>query len=254
MTAALFLLAAAQWADVRVGDEITLDGAEGRHAVTVVRVVPGETVLIGDGEGRRATVEVTHALRDVLVGTVTEIQAEPPAELRLVMVQALAKAGRDEQAVEAATELGVDTVIPWQASRCVVAWRGERAVKGHAKWRNVVAAATKQSRRLRTPAVEPVLDTTALLERTASSDLTLVLHESAGRSITEVPVPSSGEVVVVVGPEGGITDEELAELERGGAVVVSMGTSVLRSSTAGPAALAVLSAATRWAAQPRLKP
>ena len=167
-------------------------------------------------------------------------------EPRLVVVQALAKGDRADQAVESATEFGVDEVVPWQASRCIVQWRGDRGDKARRKWESTVVAAAKQSRRSRVPVVAPLATTKSLAVRVGGAAASYVLHEDATQSLAAQQVPDSGEVLVVVGPEGGITPEEVATLEAAGAVRVRLGPTVLRSSSAGPAALAVLSAAARW--------
>jgi 16S rRNA (uracil1498-N3)-methyltransferase len=163
-----------------------------------------------------------------------------------VLVQALAKADRDDQAIESATELGVDEVVPWQASRSIVVWRGDRAAKALRKWESVVTAAAKQSRRSRVPVVAEPVGQRALVERIRGSALALVLHEDATAPLAGHALPDAGDVLVVVGPEGGISPEELTAFEEAGAVSVRLGSTVLRSSSAGPAALAVLSAASRW--------
>ena len=243
----MFLVDGPRWAAARVGDEVEVSGAEGRHAATVVRIRAGETVLLG-GDGRRAEALVTQAGREGFTAAVVALQDEPAADPRFVLVQALAKGGRDEQAVETATELGVDEVVPWQAARSVVAWRGaEREAKGRRRWEAVAAAAAKQSRRWRTPVVAPVAGMPDVLARLRSAALAVVLHEGAQTPLGAVDLPDRGEVVVVVGPEGGLTDEELRAFEAAGARSVRLGPLVLRSSTAGPAALAVLSARRRWA-------
>jgi 16S rRNA (uracil1498-N3)-methyltransferase len=156
------------------------------------------------------------------------------------------KGDRDDQAIEAATEFGVDEVVPWQASRSIVQWRGERGEKARRKWETTVAAATKQSRRARVPLVAELVTTKALASRIGGAAAAYVLHEDATESLAGQSLPAEGDVLVVVGPEGGITPEEVAALEAAGAVTVRLGQTVLRSSSAGPAALAVLSAAGRW--------
>jgi 16S rRNA (uracil1498-N3)-methyltransferase len=246
MTVPLFLVGADVLAGVAAGSTIVLDGAEGRHAATVRRIDSGEQVLVSDGRGLRATAEVVEAHAGSLVLRVTCIDDDPEPSPRFVLVQALAKGDRDEQAVEAATELGVDEVVPWQASRSIVVWRGDRAAKSLRKWESVVAAATKQSRRSRMPSVSPLVTTPQLADRLGAAALALVLHEDAAAPLAAQALPERGEVVVVVGPEGGISPEELAAFEAAGAIPVRLGTTVLRSSSAGPAALAVLSVASRW--------
>lgn len=173
-------------------------------------------------------------------------QEEPAAAVRLVLVQALAKGDRDELAIEAATEVGVDEVVPWQADRSIVVWRGERAAKSRARWLATVREATKQSRRSWQPAVAHAVDTGGLARRvaavTAGGGVAVVLHGTGAERLAEVPLPEdgAGEVVVVVGPEGGIAEAELAELRAAGARVARLGPTVLRTSTAGPVAIALL--------------
>lgn len=246
MTAPLFLLDEGALDGLAPGDAFTLDGRQGHHAATVRRIGPGEWLLLADGSGRVATTTVTARDRAALALRVDAVEQEPAPQPRFVLVQALAKGDRDEQAIEAATELGVDEVVPWQAERSIVVWRADRAERAHAKWRKVVRAAAQQSRRARVPEVGPhvrLRDVIPLLEGAA---LALVLHEDATEPLARVPLPEHGDVVVVVGPEGGITDAELAAFTGAGARPVRLGGTVLRTSSAGPAALAVLSAAARW--------
>ena len=244
MTAPLFLVPAGSLPEGTA--EVRLDGPEGRHAADVQRLGPGEQVLLADGAGRYAVCTVSQAHRGALDLCVEELGDQPPAPLRLVLVQALAKGDRDLLAVESATELDVDEVLPWQADRSIVRWRGERAEKAHRKWEQTVVAATKQSRRVRVPDVGPLVHRAGLLARVGSADLALVLHESASRPLTEVTLPEAGEVLLVVGPEGGVSDDELAALTAAGAVAVRLGSTVLRTSTAGAAALAVLHTRAGW--------
>ena len=246
MTLPLFLVEPDVVSGATAGSRVVLDGPEGRHAATVRRIGVGEQVMLTDGAGLRLTCDVVAAGKADLDLRVVEAEHEPVAQPRFVLVQALAKGDRDDQAVEAATELGVDEVVPWQASRSVVQWRGERADKARRKWEATVVAATKQSRRARTPVVAELATTKALATRIGGAAAAYVLHEEATRSLAAQVLPDSGDVLVVVGPEGGLTPEEVAAFEAAGAVTVRLGHSVLRSSSAGPAALAVLSAAGRW--------
>ena len=246
MTHQLFLGEPSVVADAVVGSSLLLDGDEGRHAAAVVRLRPGERYFVADGAGRRVLLEATDVDRAWVRGQVLDVSDEPEPRPRLVLVQALAKGDRDEQAIEAATELGVDEVVPWQAERSVVVWRGDRAAKSRAKWVAVVARATKQSRRARMPSTSPVVGLAPLVARVAESACTLVLHEEATEPLATVGLPEAGDVLVVVGPEGGITDREIEALTAAGAHAVRLGSTILRASSAGPAALAVLSARTRW--------
>ena len=240
--APLFLLDA-----VPETDELLVDGAEGRHAVDVLRLAPGETVRIGDGQGRVAEGEVLHAGAQGLRVAVRTRYDVPPPNPEFVLVQALPKGDRGPLAVELATELGVDRIVPWTASRCVTQWRDDRAEKGLAKWRSVARAATKQSRRPHLPEVTAPMTTREVCGLLADADLAVVLHEQARRPLAELPIPADGTVVVVVGPEGGLTDGEVVAFRAAGAQAVRLGPEVLRTSTAGAAALAALSSRTRWA-------
>jgi 16S rRNA (uracil1498-N3)-methyltransferase len=246
VTLPLFLVEPALLDAVEPGSSLLLDGPEGRHAATVRRIGVGESVLLTDGAGARLTCEVVGAGKAELSLVVRELCREPAAEPRFVLVQALAKADRDDQAIEAATELGVDEIVPWQAARSIVQWRGERGEKARRKWESTVSAATKQSRRAWLPRVGAPVSTATLAQRAQAASAAYVLHEDATERLAAQRVPDGGEVLVVVGPEGGITPEEVAALEAAGAVAVRLGSTVLRSSSAGPAALAVLSAMSRW--------
>jgi 16S rRNA (uracil1498-N3)-methyltransferase len=224
-----------------------LDGAEGRHAAAVRRIRAGELIDVGDGTGRVATCAVVAAAKDRLELRIDQLREVPQPAVRLVLVQALAKGGRDEQAVETATETGVDAVVPWQAARSIVWWDGERGEKARRRWETTAREAAKQSRRPWVPAVETLHSTPQLTGRVARATVALVLHETATEPITGVPLPVSGEVLVVVGPEGGITDDELARFTSAGALTVRLGMEVLRASTAGPLALAYLASQLgRW--------
>jgi 16S rRNA (uracil1498-N3)-methyltransferase len=253
VTAPLFLVEPGELVGATSGATLLLDGPEGRHAARVRRIGTGERVDVADGQGVLARCTVRQVVTtggarrpDALELAVLEVRDEPAPDPRFVLVQALAKGGRDDLAVETATELGVDEVVPWQAARSVVMWRGARGAKARASWADTVRAAAKQSRRPRVPGVAEVVTGPALRRRVAQSALTVVLHEEATTPLASVSLPDAGDVLLVVGPEGGITPDELAELVAAGATTARLGDHVLRSSTAGPAALAVLSAARRW--------
>ncbi|PPH42731.1 16S rRNA (uracil(1498)-N(3))-methyltransferase [Rathayibacter sp. AY1C9] len=228
-----------------VGGRLALTGAEARHAATVSRIRAGESVRVGDGRGLVATAVVESAEPARVVLVVESMQESPVPSPRLVLVQALAKGDRDELAVQAATELGVDEVVPWQAARSISRWSGPKEEKGRERWRAIVREASKQSRRPRVPEVAPLEQVRGLVARAATSRV-LVLEPSAQARLSQV-VPDGRDLVLVVGPEGGIAPEELRLLAEAGAEAVALGDSVLRTSTAGPAAIAVLSARLgRW--------
>lgn len=252
MTLPVYLADPAALADVAVGGTVEVTGPEARHAVTVRRTMPGERVQVADGQGLVVLGPVLSAARDELVVAVEEVRRVPEREPRFVLVQALAKNDRDDQAIEAATELGVDEVIPWQAERSIVQWRGERGEKARRKWDQVLVAATKQSRRARRPVLGETVSTAQLAARlrrsggTEADGTAYLLLEHASEPLAGRPLPATGEVIVVVGPEGGIAPSEVEMLTAAGAIPVRLGETVLRSSSAGPAALAVLNAAGRW--------
>lgn len=250
MTAALFLLDAGRLTEATPGQTIVVDGAEGRHAATVKRIEPGEPVLLADGSGVVAECETVAAAADRLEVRIVAVREEHPGRPRVTLVQALAKGDRDDQAIEAATELGVDRIVPWQAERSIVQWRGERGAKARRKWEQVVRAAAKQSRRATVPVVAELLDRKRLASLADANVVLLVLHEDADEALAGLDLSAADEVVLVVGPEGGISPAELDALRDVGARVVRLGPHVLRASSAGPAAISVVMAATRWTQQP----
>ncbi|GAA3755327.1 16S rRNA (uracil1498-N3)-methyltransferase [Spinactinospora alkalitolerans] len=233
-------------------DRVVLSGPEGRHAATVRRLTEGEVVHLADGAGTRARCVVTEVGRDTVVCAVQERHSEPAPAPRITVVQALPKGDRGELAVEVMTEAGVDAVVPWAADRCVTRWRPERAAKSLRKWRATAREAAKQARRSRVPEVAELAGTPAVAELLSAAALGIVLHEEAAERLSGVALPADparteGGIVVVVGPEGGFTDAELAAFDAAGAVRALLGPTVLRTSTAGVAALAVLQARCgRW--------
>lgn len=235
-----FLLEAAS--DARPGDTVTLTGAEAHHAASVRRVRVGEAITVGDGSGAWLTGVCEAAAPREVVVRITTRRDVPPATPRLVLVQALAKGDRDELAVQAAAELGVEEIVPWQAARSISRWDAAKAEKGRARWAGIVREAAKQAHRAWVPDVSPVATTTQVAARADSADV-LVLEPTADERLSIVPLRADRDIVLVVGPEGGIAPEELDLLGAAGARLVRLGDTVLRTSTAGPAGLAV--AATR---------
>ncbi|MFF1383256.1 16S rRNA (uracil(1498)-N(3))-methyltransferase [Arthrobacter sp. NPDC058288] len=234
------------------GSRFVLQGAEARHAVTVKRIAVGESVDIADGAGKRLTGTVAAVGQGELTVECSVLETEERPDLRLILVQALAKGDRDELAAETATELGIDAVIPWQSERSIVRWKGERAAKAHAKWQSVVTAAAKQARRAWIPEVRAAVDGAGLQAAVAAADLAIILHEDAVRPLRTVletwrdgdgGTPGRGprEILLIVGPEGGISPREVTKLCSAGAVTALLGHHVLRSSTAGPAATVLAS-------------
>lgn len=227
------------------GGTVALTGDEARHAVTVARVRAGERVSVGDGRGRIVTGAVTSAEGRRLELEVDDVRDDPEPAPRLTLVQALAKGDRDELAVQAATELGVDRIVPWAAGRSVSRWDGPKAEKGRARWASIVREAVKQSIRARIPRVEPVASTRELPARLEGERM-LLLVPGAETPLSGIR-PDGRDLALVVGPEGGMDPAEIERLRDAGGEPVRLGDGVLRTSTAGPAAIAVLSVALgRW--------
>ncbi|KIR60588.1 16S rRNA (uracil(1498)-N(3))-methyltransferase [Micromonospora haikouensis] len=244
MSAPLFLVDA-----LPTGDSLTLGGPEGHHAATVQRLRTGEELLLADGRGGTAAAVVTAVGRGALDLRVTSrgyVDAPVP---RLVVVQGIAKGDRGELAVQAMTEVGVDEIVPWAAARSVAQWRGDRGVRAREKWAATAREAAKQARRAWLPVVAGAPDesTATVARRIAGAAAAFVLHEEAQEPLTAAKLPDAGEIVLVVGPEGGITDAEVTAFTQAGARPVRLGPHVLRTSTAGVAALCVLATRlSRW--------
>ncbi len=234
------------------GEEFVLTGAEARHAVTVRRLRAGETLDLVDGAGTRVACEFLSGEKDSMTVRVASVTHESAPATEFVLVQALAKGDRDLQAAESATELGVDRVIPWQADRSIVRLKPERAAKTLAKWQSTMTAAAKQSRRARWPELGDHVNSSGLVSLIQRSTGTrwFVLHESSDVSwgaFSSDEFSRAGSIGLIVGPEGGISDQELERFVAAGAQPLKLGNEVMRASTAGPAALAALCALTgRW--------
>ncbi|MDR4532776.1 16S rRNA (uracil(1498)-N(3))-methyltransferase [Glutamicibacter sp. PS] len=233
-----------------LGDILELTGAEAHHAATVKRAVPGEQLDLLDGRGTRLTVSVLEVGRELLSVRVEQVEHEPAPAIPISLTQALAKSDRDLQAVEAAVELGISQVQPWQAERSIVRWNEAKAAKGQAKWQAQVRAAQKQSRRTHEPSVQPLCNSKQLeaqiAEHVAAGELVIVLHEAEQRALSEVvgqwlgAGSKYGAIRLIVGPEGGISDAEIERFTAAGAIPALLGQHVLRASTAGPAALVLI--------------
>ncbi|GAA4190177.1 16S rRNA (uracil(1498)-N(3))-methyltransferase [Microbacterium oryzae] len=230
--------------EVAPGEDIVLTGAEAHHAASVRRVRVGEDVTVTDGRGAWVVGSCAEVSPQRVVVRVAAREDVPAATPRLVLVQALAKGGRDELAVQAATELGIDEVVPWQASRSVSRWQGPKAEKGRARWSTIVREAAKQAHRAWIAEVSPIADLAQLTARAETARM-LVLDPTAPVALTAIEIDDARDLVLVVGPEGGIAPDEIDRLAAAGAERVRLGTTILRTSTAGPAALAILNAKLR---------
>ena len=252
MSSDVYLVEDGGLADARVGESLEIRGDEGRHAVTVKRLTPGEEIELVDGSGRRAMCTVVDTSgKDALNVIVNALTDESAPQPKVVVVQAIPKGDRGELAIETLTEVGVDAIVPWAASRCVAKWSGERAHRGVTKWRRTAREATKQARRSWIPDIAEVAATAEVTQLIADGvrdgARAIVLHEAAVLRLASMKLPTHADVILVVGPEGGIAPDELADFEAAGALSCRMGPSVLRTSTAGTAAAAVVLASTgRW--------
>ncbi|GHE28824.1 ribosomal RNA small subunit methyltransferase E [Streptosporangium violaceochromogenes] len=243
MTTPVFLAEAADLAR----PEFTLAGPEGRHAAAVRRLRAGERLDLTDGAGAVAECAVLAASKDSLRVEVLRRYDVPRPRPRLVVVQGLPKGDRGELAVEMMTEAGVDVIVPWAAARSVTRWKEERAARSLARWRSTAREAGKQARRFHLPEVTDPAGTPGVAALLSAAALGVVLHEEAASRLSALGLPDDGDIVVVVGPEGGVTDAEIAAFREAGAVPALLGPTVLRTSTAGVAAAAVLQARTgRW--------
>ena len=234
-------------AGVAAGGTVEVTGDEAHHAVAVRRLRVGQQVVLTDGSGRSVTGSVASTGKRAFSVTVDRVEGVPPPEPELVVVQALPKGDRGELAVEMLTEIGAARIVPWAASRSVAVWKGERAVKSLARWRSTAREAAKQARRSWFPEVTELASTADVERLLATAALSVVLHEEASVSLASLTVPAAGSVVVLVGPEGGLSPEEVTAFVAAGATSVRLGAEVLRTSTAGVAAAAALLAQTpRW--------
>lgn len=225
-----------------------LNGPEGRHAVTVKRIAQGERIVLSDGAGLLATVNVTEVIgKDGVVGDVVDIRQVPRPTPTVTVVQAIPKSDRAELAVDLATQGGADAIIPWVSHRTIARWQGPKVAKNREKWRATAREAAKQSRRAWVPDVlEPVTtpQLAALLQNETATRLPLVLHEDAAKGIAAVDFRGVQEVFLIVGPEGGIGEEELADLH---ATPIKLGPDVLRTASAALAGLSAIGVLTaRW--------
>lgn len=236
------LFFAAIGSDTVVGSSFTLGGPEAKHAVSVRRMSIGEAIAVSDGSGIKIRGRVSKLQKETLELSVESIDEILPPNCQLFLVQALAKGDRDELAIQACTELGVFGVIPWQAERSISIWKAEKRQKGQTRWQAIVTEAAKQSLRALIPKVGEVLDSQELGSALAGFDQVLILDPEATTSITDLTPPATGRVAVVVGPEGGMSEQELESFAKAGFSSVRLGAGVLRTSTAGMAAVSYLQA------------
>lgn len=228
--------------DTVVGSSFVLGGPEAKHAVSVRRMLQGEAIAVSDGAGVKIRGKVSKVGKDTLEINVESVQTISAPSVQLHLVQALAKGDRDELAIQACTELGLQGVIPWQADRSISIWKDEKKTKGQTRWQSIVSEAAKQSLRAYVPVVEQVQNSQELISKLSSFNLVLVLDPEAKDSIAQLALPAAGSIALVVGPEGGMSEAELQAFGVAGFSSVRMGPGVLRTSTAGMAAVSFLQA------------
>lgn len=247
MSAPVFLIDPGCAATAQPGGILELDGPEGRHATTVQRLRAGEAIELVDGLGRRLIGTITDTTKGSCAVEVHTVIDEPESRPRITAVQAIAKGDRGELAVQMLTEAGIDVIVPWQAENSVAKWDGERGAKHHTKWQSTAREAAKQARRARLPIVESPITTAAVADLIANSGVALILDEEATTKLTSIDFSTAHDVLLVIGPEGGLSADERTLFADSGGDVVRLGGTVLRTSTAGVAALGVVMARVgRW--------
>ena len=228
--------------DTQTGSKIRIAGAEAKHATSVRRLQIDEAIAVSDGQGKKVRGKVSQLSKDFLELEVASVESVERPKPQLILVQALAKGDRDEMAVQACTELGIQTVIPWQSERSVSIWKPEKQDKHRLRWQSIATEAAKQSLRPFIPEVERVLGTSELVERLKQFDLTLVLDPTSSTPVTSVSLSGHQSIAIVVGPEGGISPQELEQFRAAGFSLAALGSGILRTSTAGVAVVSYLQA------------
>lgn len=221
-----------------------LGGDEGHHAVAVMRLGIGEQIKIADGAGNWVSGTITEVNKKSLKIDVAQRGSAQAGKPELIVVQAVTKSDRTKEMLELLTVGGADQIIPWQAERCISKWKSDSAQK----WQSAIKDAAKQSRRVKLPVLGDEVTTNQLIKLFQPADKVVILHESADTGISQLNLSNEfARVILIIGPEGGVSDNEISQLESAGAVTARMGELVLRSAHAGFAALsAVQSSIGRW--------
>lgn len=224
---------------------VTISGELLRHLRDSLRVTEGEELLVGDGAGRRYRTLVTQVSRQAVTSRILDTQPEPVRRMpTLVLGQALLKGDKMDWVIQKATELGVGTIAPLQASRSIVRPKAGRIETLTARWQRIALEAAQQSEQWRVPAVLAPQSLMSYAENCPARSLRLILTErrTGCGSLGEIALPAETEdsITLLVGPEGGWTGEEAAAVERAGFLPISLGPTILRAETAAVAAIAVL--------------
>jgi 16S rRNA (uracil1498-N3)-methyltransferase len=219
--------------------EVLLDGDEAHHAISVSRVRIGEHLILTDGNGARAEVEVIEIAKKTLNARIVLREDIADSEIKISVLQALTKGDRARETVELLTEAGVNHILPWNAARSIGQWKGDR--ESLEKWKSWAREATKQSRRSWIPRVEKLHSLGEAIQAFSQFDLVLLFHEGSQEKLSSLLHNQHPKrVLIIIGPEGGVTDEETEKFLLAGAKIASMGRPVFRSAHAGAAALAAV--------------
>jgi 16S rRNA (uracil1498-N3)-methyltransferase len=219
------------------GNSQLLDKDEAHHAIKVLRVKIGEEIMISDGSGNWVSGPIEELGKKTLLIEVSNQGQKKLNKPELVIVQAITKSDRNKEMLELITVAGVDRIIPWQSDRSISKWQSDSADK----WELTVKESCKQARRVTMPKLSKSVNSKQLGEELSSVPFSIIFHEAASTNFSEVNVPSDiSSIYLIIGPEGGITDEELLMFKGTTSNIVRLGEPVLRSAHAGFAALAAV--------------
>lgn len=222
-----------------VNDTIELTGAQAHHAISVLRVQKDEILRIADGQGNWVEGPITNLRKDALVIDVRRRGADINPKVEIAVAQALLKGDNQKSAIDQLVQAGVSRIIPWHAQRSV------GTVDKSEKWLESIVSAARQSRRSQLPELEPVTDLKSLIESCSRYDLVIALHEGATKKLSDLlPLSHLRKVLLIVGPEGGMSNEEIELIKGADLEPVQMGETVIRADLAGALALAALNALT----------
>lgn len=229
---------------ISTGQRQVLESDEAHHAIKVLRLNIGEIIKISDGVGKWVSGPIVEIAKKELFISISERGEIQAAKPELVLVQAITKSDRNKEMLELAVEAGVDRIIPWQSERSISKWQSD----SEEKWQVGIKQSCKQARQTKLPNLMQVMSTAELVKTIGSGGYGIVFHEEASTKFSELTIPNSqSSVYLVIGPEGGISEQELLSFQNNGSKVVRLGDTVLRSAHAGFAALsAVQTKLGRW--------
>ena len=229
---------------ISTGQRQVLENEEAHHAIKVLRLNTGEVIKISDGVGNWVSGPIVEITKKELFISITERGEIQAAKPELVLAQAITKSDRNKEMLELAVEAGVDRIIPWQSERSISKWQSD----SEQKWQVGIKQSCKQARQVKLPQLMQVMSTSEVIKSIGEGGFGIVFHEEASTKFSELIIPNSqSSVYLVIGPEGGISEQELLSFQNNGSKVVRLGDTVLRSAHAGFAALsAVQTKLGRW--------